>query len=213
VAILLQKPISDATTDSLSTLTNASSKMCQKFNIRTPDKAALVMELVRDMKSPEKVPVRRQLLGGHNVTIQSLNNKMKKYIHIPQCKDGASADTALRKYKVVEQIVETVGSGIKSPEGLDVSALWIGKWLTETNRNEFTTCSSRAGITVMDRMSPEATAAMWHDALVTKTKQRKISRHLFGWFGRPITAKERDVDALAGQACVKRQYGDHSFLS
>jgi hypothetical protein len=62
-------------------------------------------------------------------------------------------------------------------------------------------------------MSPEATAAMWHDALVTKTKQRKISRHLFGWFGRPITAKERDVDALAGQACVKRQYGDHSFLS
>jgi hypothetical protein len=116
-------PISDATAESSSTSTNASSKMCQRFNIRTPDKPALVMELVRDMKSPEKVPVRRQLLGGPNVTIHSLNNKMKKYIHIPQCKDGASADTALRKYKVVEQIVETVGSGIKAPEGLDVGAL------------------------------------------------------------------------------------------
>ncbi len=118
-----ETPISDTTAESSSTSTNASSKMCQKFNIRTPDKAALVMELVRDMKSPEKIPVRRQLLGGPNLTIHSLNNKMKKYIHIPQCKDGASADTALRKYKVVEQIVETVGSGIKAPEGLDVGAL------------------------------------------------------------------------------------------
>jgi hypothetical protein len=32
---------------------------------------------------------------------------------------------------------------------------------------------------------------------VTKTEQRKIaSRHLFNWFGRPITVKENDVDAL-----------------
>jgi hypothetical protein len=171
------------------------------------------MELVRDMKSPEKVPVRRQLLGGPKVTIHSLNNKMKKYIHIPQCKDGASADTALQKYKVVEQIVETVGSGIKAPEGLDVGALWLGKRLTETNRDEFTTCSSRAGIMITARMSPEATAAMWHDALVTKTKQREIARHLFSCFGQPITAKEKDVDALAGKAYVKRRYGKHSLLS
>ncbi len=28
--------------------------MCQKFNIRTPNKAALVMELVGEMKSLEK---------------------------------------------------------------------------------------------------------------------------------------------------------------
>jgi hypothetical protein len=203
-----ETPISDATAESLSTSTKASSKMCQKFNIQTPDKAALVMELVRDMKSPEKVPVRRQLLGGPNITIHSLNNKMKKYVHIPQCKDGASADTALRKYKVAEQIVETVGIGINSPEGLDVGALWLGKRLTETNRDEFTTCSSRAGIMITARMSPEATATMWHDALVTKvtkTKQQKIARHLFSWFGQPITAKEKDVDALAGKAYVKHQ--------
>ena len=95
-------PISDVTAESSSMSTNAPSKMCQKFNIQTPDKAALVMELVRDMKSPEKVPVRRQLLGGPNVTIQSLNNKIKKYIHVPRCIDDASANTALRKYKVVE---------------------------------------------------------------------------------------------------------------
>jgi hypothetical protein len=63
-------------------------------------------------------------------------------------------------------------------------------------------------------MSPEATAAMWHDALVTKkTKQRKIARHLFSWFGHPVTAKEKDVDALAGKAYIKRRYGDYFFLS
>ncbi len=65
------------------------------------------------------------------MTIQSLNNKMKKYIHFLQCVDGHSAEMALRKYKVVEQIVETVGGGAKSAKGLDVGALWIGKRLTE----------------------------------------------------------------------------------
>jgi hypothetical protein len=54
---------------------------------------------------------------------------------------------------------------------------------------------------------------MWHDALVTKTKQRKIARHLFSWFGQPITAKEKDVDALAGKAYVKRRTSKHSFVS
>ena len=48
---------------------------------------------------------------------------------------------------------------------------------------------------------------------MTKWKQRKISKHLFSWFGQPITAKEKDVDVLAGKAYVKRRYGKHSFLS
>jgi hypothetical protein len=107
------------------------------------------MELVGLLKSPEKVPVRRQLLGGGSkVTIHYLNNKAKRYIHIPQCTAGDSAHTALRKNKVVEQIVETIGGGVKSPEGLDVGALWFGKRLAETNPDEFTACSPRAGITV-----------------------------------------------------------------
>jgi hypothetical protein len=128
----------DATMSLPDTTTNSTSTRCHKFNIHTPDKAALVMELVGgEMKSPEMVPVRRQLLGGGSkVIIHSLNNETKRYIHFPQCKDRASAHTApLRNYKVVEQIVETV----------------------------------RAGITVTARMSPEGTAAMWNDALVTKT--------------------------------------------
>jgi hypothetical protein len=177
-----------------------------------PGKAALVMELV-SIKSPEKAPVRQQLLVGMNVTTQSLNNKIKKYIHVPKCIDDASADTALRKYKVDEQIVERVGSGAQSPEELYIGALWMGKYLTKTHWSEFATCLSRAGITVMAPMSLEATAAMWHDALVTKTEQRKIVRHLFDWFGHPITAKETDVDTLAGKTCIKCQYGNYSFLS
>ncbi len=106
-----------------------------------------------------------------------------------------------------------MGGGVKSPEGLDVGALWFGKRLAETNPDKFTACSPRAGSTVRARMSPEATAAMWNDALLTKTKQRKISKHLFHWFEQPITAKEKEVDALAGKVYVERRYGEHSFLS
>jgi hypothetical protein len=49
--------------------------MCQKFNIPTPDKAALVMKLVGEMKSPEKIQARPQLIRGMNVTVQLLNNQ------------------------------------------------------------------------------------------------------------------------------------------
>jgi hypothetical protein len=51
--------------------------MCQKFNIHTPDKAASVMELVGEMKSPEKAPVRQKLLGGTKVTIQSFKQERR----------------------------------------------------------------------------------------------------------------------------------------
>jgi hypothetical protein len=87
-----------------------------------------------------------------------------------QCIDGSSADMALRKYNIVEQIVEMVGGGAKSQEGLDARTHWLGKQLTQTNQSKFTTCSLRAGITVMAQMYPEGTAAMWHDALVAKIK-------------------------------------------
>jgi hypothetical protein len=89
------------------------------------------------------------------------------------------------KYRVVEQIVEMGGGGIKSPKGLDVGPLWLGKRLTETKHCEFTTCSLRAGggIMVTTRMSPEATGAMWHDALVTKTEQRKNFGQILSWVG------------------------------
>jgi hypothetical protein len=60
-------PSIDATLRSSSTETNANNTLCKTFNIRTPDKAALVMELFGEIKFPEKAPVRRQLLGGSKV--------------------------------------------------------------------------------------------------------------------------------------------------
>jgi hypothetical protein len=107
--------------------------MCQKFNMRMPNKAELVMELFGEIKSLEKAPVRQQLLGGSNVTMHSLNNKMKKCIHIPQCIDDASVKVAsvkvaLRKYQILQQIVETVDGGAKSPDkGLRSVLFGLGK--------------------------------------------------------------------------------------
>jgi hypothetical protein len=72
----------DATMRSPYTKTNSTSTMCQKFNIRTPHKAALVIELVREMKSPEKAPVRRQLLRG-NESNNTILEKQKQEIHSP----------------------------------------------------------------------------------------------------------------------------------
>jgi hypothetical protein len=60
-------------------------------------------------------------------------------------------------------------------------------------------------------MSPKATAAMWTDVKLTKTKSRKIPSHLLDWLKQPITAKEPDVDALAGQNRVKRKYDSYQI--
>jgi hypothetical protein len=44
------------------------STMCEKFNIHTPDKAALVIELVlEEMKSPEKVMLVLFGLGNNDI--------------------------------------------------------------------------------------------------------------------------------------------------
>jgi hypothetical protein len=82
VAILLklcccQEPGTTSTADTSPLSINATittsnnpntSKVCQKFNIHTPDKAALVMELVGEMKSPEKVMLLVLFgLGNNNI--------------------------------------------------------------------------------------------------------------------------------------------------
>jgi hypothetical protein len=81
VAILLklcccQEPDTNSTADTSPSSINATittsgipnpSTMCQKFNIHTPDKAALVMELVGEMKSPEKVVLVLFGLGNSNI--------------------------------------------------------------------------------------------------------------------------------------------------
>jgi hypothetical protein len=188
--------------------------MCQKFCVRTPDKATLVMEIVGDMKTPEKAPIMRRLIDGSTVSIESINNKAKKFVHIPLCTNEASASASFRKYKVVEEIVSTLGGGCTSPTGLNLGALWLSQKLANTYRDEYIECAANANITVVNRiMSPEATAAMWHVAKVAKSKQRNIAKHLHSWFGKPITAKETDVDALAGKTYVRRRYGAYSFRS
>jgi hypothetical protein len=48
---------------------------------------------------------------------------------------------------------------------------------------------------------------MWTD------ESRKILSHLLDWFKQPITAKEPDVDALAGQNRVKRKYDSYQITS
>jgi hypothetical protein len=90
-------PNIDASFRSSSTKTNATNAMCWKFNIHTPDIAVLLLvtELVGEMKVLEKAPVRQQLLRGLKVTMHLLNNKMKKYIYIPQCIDGTYVDTSI----------------------------------------------------------------------------------------------------------------------
>jgi hypothetical protein len=51
-------PSIDVPLVSSSTKTNTTNIMCQQYNICMPNKAALVMELVGEMKLPEKAPVR-----------------------------------------------------------------------------------------------------------------------------------------------------------
>jgi hypothetical protein len=145
-----------ATTDATCRSKKANKTMTNKISICKLDKAALALQLVGEMKTPKKIPVIWKLLAGSNsATIHSMNNKTKKYIHVPQCANSATAAMALQKYNVVEQIVETVGAGVRSLEGLDVGALWLGKRLFEIHREEFTSVASNIGITVAKRMSPD----------------------------------------------------------
>jgi hypothetical protein len=60
-------------------------------------------------------------------------------------------------------------------------------------------------------MYPNASAAMWTDAKLTKSQ--KISSHLLDCIKRPITAKELDIDALAGKNHDKRKHDSYQMMS
>jgi hypothetical protein len=67
--------------------------------ISTPEKAALLMEIIGGMKTPEKLPVMRKLVSSSAcIAIESLNNQSKKFVHIPVCANEVSALVKLRKY-------------------------------------------------------------------------------------------------------------------
>jgi hypothetical protein len=96
---------------------------------------------------------------------------------------------------------------------LHKGALWLCRGIISIFKDEFAHSAVRAGVTCITRMSPKATAAMWTAAKLTKTKSRKISAHLLDWFKQPITAKESDVDDLAGRNRVKRKYAEYKMTS
>jgi hypothetical protein len=189
-------------------------KLAQRFNISSPDKSRLVMELVSEMATPEKVPVIRKLVKGATISVHTLNNQTKKYVHIPQCSSEASAMSQVAKYKFIQEIVDTLGAGAeKVADSLNDGALWLCRGLADLFTAEFVQSAARAGITCISRMSAQATGAMWTDAKLTKGKSRKISAHLFHWFKKPVTAKEPDVDAFGTRPQVKRKYDTYAFTS
>jgi hypothetical protein len=69
---------------------NANKTMCNNFNIRKLNKAALALHLVGEMKTPEKIPVMRKLLADsnsariHSITTKPRNTYMFRNAQIPQ---------------------------------------------------------------------------------------------------------------------------------
>ena len=189
-------------------------KLSQQFHISSPDKQRLAIELVCDMDTPQKAPLVRELVKGSSFYVETLNNQKKKYIHIPQCSNEASAMSQNVKHKFAQEIVKTLGAGAETTvDGLHKGAIWLCKGITEVYKAEYAHSAAGAGLSCISRMSPKATAAMWTDAKLTKTKSRKVSSHLSHWFKQPITAKEQDVDALAGRQHVKRKYDSYEMTS
>jgi hypothetical protein len=52
-------------------------KLIQRFNITSPDKPKLAMELVSEMDTPQKAPLMRELVKGSTISIETLNNSQK----------------------------------------------------------------------------------------------------------------------------------------
>jgi hypothetical protein len=203
-----------ATTTTTAAAAYSPVKLVQRFNISSPDKSRLAMELVSEMASPQKVPLMRELVKGATISIESHNNQSKKYVHIPQCSSEASAMSQVAKYKFIQEIVDTLGAGAqKVVGGLNSGALWLCRGLADLFTGEFVQSADHAGITCISRMSAEATGAMWTDAKLTKGKSRKISAHLLDWFKKPVTAKEPDVDAFGARPQVKRKYDSYELTS
>jgi hypothetical protein len=107
-------------------------KLSQKFNITSPDKLNLTMELVCDMDSPQRAPLLRELVRGSSVSIDALNNQKKKFVHIPQCSTQASVMSQNVKQKFVQEIVNTLGNGFETvTNGLHNGAVWLCRVLAD----------------------------------------------------------------------------------
>jgi hypothetical protein len=189
-------------------------KLSQRFNITSPDKPKLAMELVCKMDTPQKVPLMRKLVKGSTISIECHNNVSKKFVHIQQCSSHKSAITQAHNPKFIHKIVDMLGAGAKKGAvSLNEGALWLCGGLADIFRDEFVQAAACAGATCISRMSAEATAVMWTNTKLTKAKSRKILGHLLDWFKKPITAKEPDVDAFGKRLQVKQKYASFQLTS
>jgi hypothetical protein len=88
--------------------------------------------------------------------------------------------------------------------GLHKGALWLSRGIVKLFRGvEFMHSMARAGVTCISQIFARATVAMQTDTKLTKTKSRRTLSYLSDWFQQLITAKEMDLDGLAGQNLVK----------
>lgn len=123
-------------------------KLSQRFNITSPGKPKLAMELVCKMDTPQKAPLMRELVKGSTISIECLNNLSKKYVHIPQCSSHKSAMTQARNLRFIHEIVDTLGAGAeKVADSFNKGALWLCGGLADIFRDEFVQAAARAGVT------------------------------------------------------------------
>jgi hypothetical protein len=116
--------------------------------------------------------------GSSTMCIETHNNQQKCFVHIPKCSTEASAMSQMIKSKFVQEIVNILGGGaVNVVGGLHKGALWLCRGMQDLFGLEFTHSAARAGVTCISRMSLKASAAMWTDAKLTKTKSRNISSH------------------------------------
>jgi hypothetical protein len=150
-------------------------KLAERFNISTPEKTKLAMELVCEMDTPRKVPIMRELVKGSTMFIETHNNQRKSFVHIPKCSTEKSAMSQMIKYRFLHEIVNILGGGAASVlGGLNQGALWLCRGMQFAFSPELSHSAARAGVTCITRMSPKASAAMWTDAKLTEDTSRNI---------------------------------------
>jgi hypothetical protein len=81
----LNEKTATSTTTTSTAAASPVKKLLQKFNISSPDKQKLTMELVSEMDTPLKVPLMREVVKGSNMSRECHKNQLKMFVHIPQC--------------------------------------------------------------------------------------------------------------------------------
>jgi hypothetical protein len=83
--------VSSSSSSSLRVPSYLSVRLPQRlFNIASPNKPKLAMELIFEMDTPQKVPLmREELVNGSTLFIETHNNQQKIFTHIPKFSNEA----------------------------------------------------------------------------------------------------------------------------